>query len=209
LATDKIRAVIFDVGGVLIRTEDPRPRAELERRLGLAPGEAEELVFNGDMGTRAQLGEIRTAELWRWVQQRLGLDDAGLEEFRRAFFGGDRLDVELVDYVRALRPRRQTAIISNAMDSLRTQLATDDPAADAFDLIVCSAEERVMKPDAAIYERTLARLGIEPDEAVFIDDAAKNIAGARAVGMHALHYMPGMDVPAELARLGVNAPARE
>ncbi len=209
MATDKIRAVIFDVGGVLIRTEDPRPRAELERRLGLAPGEAEELVFNGDMGTRAQLGEIRTAELWRWVQQRLGLDDAGLEEFRRAFFGGDRLDVELVDYVRALRPRRQTAIISNAMDSLRTQLATDDPAADAFDLIVCSAEERVMKPDAAIYERTLARLGIEPDEAVFIDDAAKNIAGARAVGMHALHYMPGMDVPAELARLGVNAPARE
>jgi len=208
LVTDKIRAVIFDVGGVLIRTDDPRPRAELERRLGLAPGAAEELVFNGEMGTRAQLGEISAGELWRWVQQRLGLDDAGLEEFRRAFFGGDRLDVELVNYVRALRPRRQTAIISNAMDSLRTQLTTDDPAADAFDLIVCSAEERVMKPDAAIYERTLARLGVAPDEAVFVDDAARNIAGARAVGMHALHYMPGMDVPGELARLGVNAPAR-
>ncbi len=208
MATDQIRVVIFDVGGVLIRTENRRPRAELERRLGLAPGEADEIVFNGEMGTRAQLGEISAAELWRWVQQRLGLDDAGLEEFRRAFFGGDRLDVELVDYVRSLRRRRQTAIISNAMDSLRQQLTADYPAADAFDLIVCSAEERVMKPDAAIYERTLTRLGVEPGEAVFIDDAAKNIAGARAVGMHALHYMPGMDVPAELARLGVTAPAR-
>ncbi len=126
------------------------------------------------------------------MQQRLGLDDAGLRN--SCAFGGDRLDVELVNYVRALRPRRRDAIISNAMDSLRTQLTTDDPAADAFDLIVCSAE-RVMKPDAAIYERTLARLGVAPDEAVFVDDAARNIAGARAVGMHALHYMPGMDVP--------------
>ena len=198
-----IRAVIFDVGGVLIRTEDRRPRAELERRLGLSPGEAEELVFSGEMGTRAQLGAIRSDELWRWVQERLGLDDGGLVDFRRAFFGGDRLDAQLLDYVRGLRPRYQTAIISNAMDNLRETLAADYAAADAFDLIVGSAYERVMKPDAAIYARTLARLGREAGEAVFVDDFAGNVAGARAVGMQAVHYAAGMDVAAELAKLGV------
>ncbi len=199
----RIRAVIFDVGGVLVRTQDPRPRAELERRLGLAPGASEVLVFSGELGTRAQLGEVRAEELWRSVQTQLGLDEAGLADFRREFFGGDRLDTALVDYVRALRPRYRTAIISNAMDNLQASLSTEYPLADAFDLIVGSAYERVMKPDAAIYTCTLARLGCAADEAVFVDDFARNIAGARAVGMHALHYTAGMDVPAELAKLGV------
>ncbi|MEZ4633989.1 MAG: hypothetical protein R2856_03260 [Caldilineaceae bacterium] len=45
-----IKAVIFDVGGVLIRTEDPSPRRRLEDRSGLAPGQAEFIVFNSERG---------------------------------------------------------------------------------------------------------------------------------------------------------------
>jgi HAD superfamily hydrolase (TIGR01509 family) len=77
--------------------------------------------------------------------------------------------------------------------------------ADAFDLIVGSAYERVMKPDPAIFLRTLERLGRAPHEAVFIDDFAHNIEGARGVGMAAIHYTPGMDLAAALASLGVDS----
>lgn len=199
-----IRAVIFDIGGVLIRTEDWTPRRALEARLGLAPGAADELVFNGPMGQRAQRGEIRAHELWAWLRQELGLDEEGLLAFRQAFFGGDRLDEALVDWIRSLRPRYQTAIISNAMDDLLETITHRYPLADAFDLVVGSAYERVMKPDPAIYLRTLDRLGRAPAEAVFIDDAAANIAGAQAVGLATVHYRPGMDLIAALGRLGVD-----
>lgn len=200
-----IRAIIFDVGGVLIRTEDHTPRRRLEERLGLKMGEAEHIVYNSAAGLQAQLGEISAAQHWRQIQTRFGLSESGLAEFRRDFWGGDRLDMSLVAYVRRLRPRYRTAVISNAMDDLTDQLTAKYAIADAFDLIVGSAYEGIMKPDPAIYRRALSRLDCLPNEAVFIDDTLRNVDGARAVGLLAVHYTPGLDVPAALATLGVVA----
>ncbi len=137
-----IKAVIFDIGGVIIRTEDRTPRAQLEARLGLAPGESDQLVFNSEMGQQAQRGAISTAELWAWLQQQLGLSTEGLGDFRTAFWGGDRIDRTLVKYIRTLRPHYQTAIISNATDDLHEQVARIDPDGDSFGLVVGSAYER-------------------------------------------------------------------
>jgi glucose-1-phosphatase len=198
-----IRAVIFDVGGVLIRTEDPRPRRRLEQRLGLAPGESEELVFGEPMGTLAQRGEITSSALWAWVQQELALDDDGIAAFFEQFFGGDQLDLDLVDYIRMLRGAYQTAIISNAMDNLLEVVTHLYPMRDAFDLVIGSAYEGVMKPDPRIFHRTLDKLGCAPHEAVFVDDMLYNIEAAHALGMATIHYYPGLDVPAALAEVGV------
>lgn len=202
---EMIKAVIFDVGGVLVRTEDRAPRQALETRLGLQPGEAEYLVYNSEMGQKAQRGEITAAELWRWIQARFGFNDREVEQFRQEFWGGDRLNEPLLGLVRSLRPRYQTAIISNAMDDLLPTLTAVYPMADAFDLIVGSAYERVMKPAPEIFLRTLARLGRQPAEALFIDDFAHNVNGARAIGMAAIHYTPALDVTAALAEHGVAA----
>ena len=198
-----IKAVIFDVGGVLLRTEDRAPRTELEQRLGLAPGTIEAEVINGERGHAAQRGEGTLAELWAWAGERYGLDADRTAQMQRDYWGGDRLHAALVDYIRTLRPRYQTAIISNAFDDL-TALLEQHAIADAFDLIVGSAYEGMMKPNAKIYERTLSRLGRAPAEAIFIDDAMPNIEGARTIGMHVIHYTPDVDVPAELAKLGVS-----
>jgi putative hydrolase of the HAD superfamily len=141
------------------------------------------------------------------VQAELRLDEAGLATFRAEFFGGDRLDTELLAFVRRLHTRYQTAIISNAMDDLLEVITHQYPLADAFDLIVGSAYQKVMKPAPEIFLWTLAQLGREPDEAVFIDDFAHNIEGARAVGMAAIHYQPGVDLAAELAKVGVQVQA--
>lgn len=198
-----VRAIIFDVGGVLIRTEDHSHRRRWETALGLAPGASETVVFDGEMGARAQAGAISDEELWQWIGQHLELDEARLARFRRDFWAGDVLDTELVDYVRSLRPTYQTAIISNFTDALRKKLTDVYPVADAFDLIVCSAEEQTMKPAPDIYETTLEALGRQPAEAVFIDDSKPNVVAARQLGMHAIHYQAGMDVPEELARFGI------
>ena len=89
------------------------------------------------------------------------------------------------------------------MDDLRRSLAEEYPIGDAFDLIVISAEEKVMKPSPVIFQRTLERLGCRPEESLFVDDFAHNVAGARAVGMHAIHYRTETQMEKELAQLGV------
>ena len=198
-----IKAIIFDVGGVLVRTMDRTSRNALEQRLGLKPGEAEFIVFNSAMGVKAQQGAITTVELWTWIQDHLRLNDDEFSAFRRDFWAGDQVDTRLIETIRQLHNRYQTAIISNATDNLKQTLTVTYPMADAFDLIVGSAYEKVMKPDPLIFERTLVRLGRQPAEAVFIDDFVHNIVGARAVGLQTIHFTPQTDLMTELAKLGV------
>lgn len=199
-----IQAIIFDVGGVLIRTADRSSRQRLEERLGLAAWESEKLVFNSDTGQMAQKGEVTNDALWQAVADHLKLAPEELEQFKQEFWGGDVLDTEMVELIRRLRKRYKTAIISNATDSLRKTLQTSHPIADAFDLIVVSAEEKVMKPHPEIYQRTLEKLGCHAAESIFIDDFAENIAAARSLGMNVIHFNPSINLAAELQEFGVD-----
>ena len=199
-----IQAVIFDVGGVLLRTEDPTHRKQWETQLGLGPGGAEALVFNSEMGQKAQRGEISASGLWLWIGTYLKLSAEELHAFHAGFWAGDVMDMQLVEYIRRLkRGRYQTAVISNYADNLRPELTHAHGIIDAFDEIVISAEEQMMKPDAEIFRRALTRLGRAPAEAVFIDDFLHNVEAAQEVGLAAVHFQPGIDLPAELAQLGV------
>ncbi len=200
-----IKAIIFDVGGVLIRTEDHQFRHNLEDQLGLNRGDAESLFFNSEMGLKAQCGEITTAQLWSWLAKHLSLETEQLVHFQTQFFAGDRLDQSLVDFIHRLRGSYQTAIISNAADNLLNNVTHIYPMAEAFDLIVGSAYEGIMKPDPEIFKRTLIRLGCHPHESVFIDDFLHNVAGATALGMHTIHFRPGCDLEQELRHFGVKA----
>lgn len=197
-----IEAIIFDVGGVLVRTADHSGRAVWEKRLGLASGGAEAVVLNSEMGHRAQRGEITNEALWNWVGKFLELGDE-LPAFRQDFWRGDLVDEKLVALIRKLRRSYKLAIISNATDALLETLAVYS-LLDEFDLVVGSAYEGVMKPNRLIYERTLVRLESAAEKSVFIDDAPANVAGARALGMNAILFKPMMDLAAELTTFGVN-----
>jgi glucose-1-phosphatase len=198
-----IQAVIFDVGGVLLRTEDRSYRQRWEEKLGLDDWAADEIVFNSEMGIQAQTGLVTEEAHWQWVGHHLGLTAAELAQFRHDFWAGDRLDDALVAYISRLQGRYQTAIISNAMDGLRYTLTHTYPIAQFFDLMVVSAEEQVMKPKPEIYQRTLERLERQPHEAVFIDDFRHNVLAARELGMTAVHFSPDLNLPRELEKLGV------
>ena len=73
---------------------------------------------------------------------------------------------------------------------------------DRFRDIVVSGEERLMKPDAAIYHLALARFGLAAQDAVFVDDRQDNVDGAAAVGMHALLFTGAEALRADLRALG-------
>ena len=182
-----LKAVLFDFGGVLVRTRSQHLRTAWEQRLGLRPGEASELVFGGESGRAAQHGWVSDTGHWAYIQQRLGLDDATVAQFRRDFFAEDGIDTDLLAYIDRLRLRYRVGLLSNATDSARRYF-TASGIAGHFDAITISGEEGVMKPDERIYRIALARLGVQPAEALFVDDFGENVIAARALGMAAVHF---------------------
>lgn len=184
----KIKAIIWDMGGVLLRTEDRVPRDQLAKKYGVTAQALEREVFHGTSGIQATLGEITTDEHWLNVATRFNLDQKELKNFISEFWRGDRLDQELVAYIRNLKQEYRSGLLSNAWSDTRKMLTHKHPCLDAFHEAVFSAEVGLMKPDAKIYQLILRKLGIAPEESIFIDDYPENIQGANVVGIHGILF---------------------
>ena len=182
-----IKAVFFDLGGVIVRTEYQAPRQHLAERLGMEYEDIVKIVFESPSSAKASVGEISTEEHWAKVTKRLRRPESETQTIRDEFFGGDIIDRELVDFLRSLRPRYFVGLISNAWPDLRDYIIKQQ-FDDAFDHMVISAEVGVMKPEAKIYQIALEQAGVSPDEAVFVDDFIQNIEGCEELGMRGIHF---------------------
>jgi epoxide hydrolase-like predicted phosphatase len=195
-----IKAVIWDIGGVIMRTEDPTPRDELTKDLGVTREYLNELIWGGEMGTKAQIGEVSPEEIWSYVRSELKLTPGEFPDLRERFFGGDVLDIQLVDFIRSIQLHYKIGIISNAWQGIAGSLV-EWGIDDAFEMVVGSGDVGIMKPDPRIYQIALERLNVEPHEAVFVDDFIENIHGARQLGIHAVHFRDRTQTIQELAKL--------
>lgn len=191
-----ITTVIFDMGGVLLRTEDREPRSKLAQSLGMTYEELEAQVY----GSReAMRGEISAEDHKRDFLSKLGLAESSMGEFGDAFWGGDRMDETLIEFIRGLRESYTTVLLSNAWDDLRPLLVDRWKIADAFDHLFISAEMGLAKPDPKIYQAVGAELKKDPSEMVFIDDFIENVEAARDVGWNAIHFRSREGALEELA----------
>jgi putative hydrolase of the HAD superfamily len=194
-----IRAVYFDLGGVILRTEDKGPRAELGKSLGLDYVGIDRAVF-GSESVQASLGVISEEQHWQNVVRTLKLPESEIPRFSEAFFAGDRIDYALVDFLRSLRPTIKVGLISNAWSGLRAWIISKK-FDDVFDEMVISSEIGVAKPNARIYRQALDKLNVRPEESVFVDDMPANIEAAQALGMRGVAFKTSGQAIADVKHL--------
>jgi len=187
-ASSKTRAVIFDFGGVFMKTVDYTPRHQWDERLHMPHGTVERVVHGSESWRQAQTGLISLDVYWADVAQQLKLEAEETRQLAHDFYSGDQLDRELVDYARQLRAQgHAVALLSNDSPALLDKLQILQ-ISDLFNPLVISALIGIMKPAAAAYQTVLDKLNYPPEQAIFVDDMPANISGAQAVGIHALHY---------------------
>jgi epoxide hydrolase-like predicted phosphatase len=201
-STDSIHAVIWDMGGVLLRTEDPAPRNSLAQKLGVTVQNLLEIVFMSESSRRAERDDLPIEEHWKYIQRELHLGDMNIDFFREEFFAGDQVDIDLVNYIGSLRSAYKTGLLSNAWISTRAFLFNRyPPFFAAFDAVIFSAEVKLRKPEKQIYTHILEKLDVAPSQAVFIDDYSLNLEGAAALGLHTIHFQSPAQARQELETL--------
>lgn len=195
-----VRAVVFDFGGVIVRTEYQAPREHLAERLNMTYEDLSKIVFESETSRLASIGQMSTEAHWASVARRLSRPEAEAGSIREEFFAGDVLDRELVDYIRSLRPHYRTGLLSNAWADTRDYLGRNH-LDDAFDAVVISAEVGMMKPDRAIFELALHQVETAANEAVFVDDTSSNVEAARQMGAHGILFRNRRQAQSELMAL--------
>jgi len=197
-----LKAVIFDVGGVLIRTQSRAGREKWAAKFNMDSWDFENFVFRSESGRQAELGQKSVKAHWQWLGQHFGLDEAELIEMRRDFFAGDILNQPLVEHVKRLRQAGyRTGLLSNFGDSARRVWTEVYPFISHFEGIVISAEVGLAKPNPKIYHLAAESVGVKVEEALFIDDFIENIEAARQVGMQTIHFTDPQIAQQQLAEI--------
>jgi glucose-1-phosphatase len=196
-----IKAVIFDLGGVLLRTADYSPRDHLAARLDMNRHELEEFIFGGESGARAQLGSITIQEHWENLRGQLQQSPEEFELLLEEFFARDEIDVVLIETIRKLHQTYKTALLSNAWDDLRQTLHARWNIDGMFDELIISAEVKMVKPDPRIFHLAVDKLSVQPYEAVFIDDVGENVDAASKEGLFSIRFRNTQQTVDELNEL--------
>ena len=199
-----LRAVIFDYGLVLSGPAEPEARARLLEISGLAPEVFDTHYWKHRLDY--DRGTLNGRTYWQTIARDTGLMltpeqiDALIEQDVILWASVNPIMLDWVVRVRA--SGLKTAILSNMGEDLLAHMRKNFRWLHGFHHLTWSCELDTIKPEAAIYEHTLEKLGVKPEEALFLDDKPENVEGARRVGMHALLYRDAETLQDELEKQG-------
>ncbi len=193
------RGLLVDWGGVLTSSlfDSFRSFCELE---GLAPETVGER-FREDRAARDLLigletGKLPEDEFEPRLAAVLGVNAPGLID--RLFAGSAPDEMMLAAVRRAREAGVRTGLISNSWGTRRYDRAL---LAELFDGVVISGEVGMRKPALDMYTMGAQRIGVEPQECVFVDDLPFNLGPAAELGMATVHHVDAQPTIAELERL--------
>ena len=193
-----IKALIFDFGRVISSQKPLSLFRSYENDLGLAPESLNKIMFGSPLWREAMLGRNTAEEFWYSIGPELGLKShEEIDEFRRRYHSDESINKDVLKLILQLHNRYKLAVLSNSPPGLDRWLA-DWGIIELFDVIFCSGDEGLIKPDPAVYNLTLQRLGVLPHEAVFIDDTVGHVEAAQKLGIHGIIFTNAAALTREL-----------
>ncbi len=195
----KISAVCFDLGKVLLHFDWKLMLDRVTAKSPLAPEKIAQLLKEDPQVLAYETGTITSSKFFAHLKKRLQYTGSA-KELRAAF---SDIFTPLADHIALaalLAPHYPLAIISNTNEAHIVHAESTYSFFSLFPVRIYSHQIRTMKPEPAIYQAALKALGgIDPLEALFIDDLEPNILGAVQLGWQTIHLRPGVDLREALA----------
>ncbi|KPI06867.1 HAD-superfamily hydrolase, subfamily IA, variant 3 [Actinobacteria bacterium OK074] len=192
------RHVLFDLFGVIARTQSPEGRARIERVFG-PPGGTEFWDAYWALRQPYDRGDQLGPDYWQSVAAKVGTaplpDDRVAALVTADVASWDDVDDEMVGYLGALKSRgTRLGLLSNIPAELATHYERRHGWLKTFDVVAFSSRIGHAKPEPEAYDWCAAALGAPPDDILFVDDRAENVTAARAAGMrsHLFTGAPGL-----------------
>lgn len=200
-----IKTMLFDFGRVISAQKPQSLFQRYEDELCLVRGTINSIMFESPHWQDALVGAIDLSTYWQRIGPELHLKDhERVVAFQRRYYQDEKINGGVHQLLERLADYYQLGIVSNHPPGLKDWLV-DWNIDRLFDLVVCSGDLGVAKPDQAIFHLALDRLGAKASETVFIDDTEEHVEAAQAMGIHGIHFTTVEKLRHELEILGVQA----
>ena len=205
-----LRALIFDFGDVLDALDDKvwwlTQRDTVASRIGMTGDDLWAYLYNNPLWEQLKRGKIDPDAYWDGTLRPKGLTDKAAQQafVDQLYKDRDQINPAMVALLRELKPRYKLGMLSNTFRlELENWLIEVHGLDGIFDVVVGSADVGLAKPEPEIYQLTLTRLGVAPDEALFIDDLVRNTKAAENLGIGSILFESSKQLRQELKKLGV------
>jgi putative hydrolase of the HAD superfamily len=183
-----VKAVIFDFGGVVAEEGFREGLKAIGRKKGLDPDSffkaANELIYKSGY----VLGKAGEADYWNAVREKTGITGSD-EELREEIIKRFILSREMIDYVEGLKSTGvKTAILSDQTNWL-DEIDQETPFFHHFDHVFNSFRLKKGKRDPSVFRDVCSFMGLNPEEALFVDDSPENVKRATGEGLKAIHFI--------------------
>lgn len=189
-----LRLCIFDMGGVMVDGHDVTPR--IAERLGVPLAELlPQLRAASDVDLHD--GTVAPDRYWSRFSQLTGIEVQG--DPWAEFFKPIRRP-PMYDLVERLKRSGIRVVAGTNTIDVHYAIHRDGGDYAVFDTVYASNLMHVSKPDQAFWRHILNAEGVEPGQALFVDDLPENVAAAAAVGLHAVPFVTAEQVISEVER---------
>jgi putative hydrolase of the HAD superfamily len=199
-----LRAVIFDYGEVLCHRPSAAEMNKLAGFFGF-PKDGFIQMWEKNRGPFDR-GDLTPEKYWTMLANDAGtkIGAKELEQICALDLGmWSNINDNMIEWVHRLRASGlKVGLLSNMHQEMVTHCRKQFEWINNFDFVTFSAETRMIKPDAAIYEHTLRGLGVSADHALFLDDREVNIQAAKALGIHAIRVQSMPQLRSDLKAAG-------
>lgn len=197
-----IKAIIFDVGGVVFKARIEEVYEKLAKKLGIPLSKFE--AVRKKYKDAAQRGEISTEELLTKMSSELNVDKSKLRALWQETYSETMVvDNDVLEFVDLLKEKGYaTALITNTT-GIHTVINKMRGIYGRFSPAILSNEVGMRKPEERIYKEMLKRLKLKAEECVFTDDREEHLEPARKLGMRPIAFKTLGQFKRELKKLNV------
>ena len=169
-----MKALVLDMYGVIVKqTGDDFVPYVQQTFPNLSPEEIYTPWFKAD------IGELTSLEVWKAI----GFQ-GDLEKLEKEYLDSIELMDGFIDFIEKVKNKYKLAIISNDSSRWSNYLREKFDLNKYFDVISISGDLKIQKPDERIFLHTIEKLGLKPEDCIYIDDREGNLEAAKKVGMN-------------------------
>jgi len=184
----KIKTIFIDVGGVLVRTESTKSRRIWEQKLHIQPLQLTKEIYKIEPAASATIGLISAEKIWQNVGEKFSLESQELRKLREDFFEGDKLNINLYNFIKILHKKHKIALFTNAWDDARKTNIHRFHLDKICDKMIISAEVGMRKPHKDFFNYALTLMNVTSSESIYIDDRLENIKVGREMRFHSILF---------------------
>jgi epoxide hydrolase-like predicted phosphatase len=198
-----IKGIIFDIGGVLV---DVRIKSFFEHfvsQTGFSKEQLYSIIIMGGEWDRFEKGLITEEQLKVKIEREHGIKPEVMDKMASDWRKTLKPVPETIEIARKLKGRYRLFALSNVDEKTTKQCLDRFDFYRHFDGVILSWKVHMRKPERDIYEYTLKRMGMKPEEIVFIDNFPLNLPAAKKMGIHTVLYKDPGQLESDLKKLGI------